>query len=550
MTPKDVIRIRDELKSQRSFFEGHWDDLAAIYTPFSRINQSSPDLTAMDRIFDTTPRRAAYTLANGLCSLIVPRNEQWFEYSPPESLKDDDQAKKHYRTWSEIALAELDSSNFYEEIWQAFFESPVFGTGSLFCGELDDDRRELHFLNQPIGTYYIAEDAKGRVNLHLRELSYTANQAAEEFGKDSLPNRIAKLVDGPQGMTERFTFIQLSCKRNDKPDSDAPANETYPWWDIVVAEEGKHMVRQTTTHEFPFAVHRWAKHQRCVYGFGPGCTAVGDGRQLSFLNELADAATEKEAFPPVLASAGLEGEVAMGAAEVTYKKEATDTVDAVHAPANLRILEVRLAEKREAVNDAFYVPLFQLFTNLSKERSQMTATEANYLNLEKLTQFSPIYGRIMSEMIDVVLSRVFGVLMRAGKFGEVPPDIAAASQKSAGSIKYRNRIALAMQAKENTSLMELFGILTPVMQVFPQLGPMIFSAYKPVEMIRDTIRNSGQPERWIATKDEMQASIAEMQAAASERAKLENAELASRSAANTAKLPPGAVDQALQARAQ
>jgi len=101
-----------------------------------------------------------------------------------------------------------------------------------------------------------------------------------------------------------------------------------------------------------------------------------------------------------------------------------------------------------------------------------------------------------------VLARVFSVLARAGKFSPAPAAVEAALE--GGRIRYKNKIALAMQAKENGALTEFFQVLMPVLQSFPQLGQVLFNAYKPEVLIRDLIRNSGQPERWIASLKEMQ----------------------------------------------
>lgn len=514
MTGEEVLKIRDQLKSLRAPMESHWDQLAEIFTPFQRINPETPALLDAEAMFDSTPRQAAHTFANGLCSLITPREEQWFEFSPPKELEKDDEAIRWYRECSETALGYIESSNFYEEMQQALFESPVFGTCSLYCGDLDE-RGELCFLNQTIGTYYIAEDSKGRVNVHVRELKYTAQQAADEFGKEALPRKIAEKVGRPEGLVEKFEFVHLVCKRHEPAPRDSSEAVKRPWIDIVVACEGKSVVRRSGLNDFSFACHRFSKHANCVWGFGPGSMAKGDSRQLSFLNELADLGTEKSVFPPILAPASMEGEIAQGALEVTYFDEnasgAAGNIRALHEQGRYDILKDRLQDKKTMVQEAFFLDLFKMFSMRARDRSPLTATEANYIAGEKLTQFSPVYGRIMNEMIDVVLARVFSVLARAGKF--TPPPAAVEAALEGGRIRYKNKIALAMQAKENGALTEFFQVLMPVLQSFPQLGQVLFNAYKPEVLIRDLIRNSGQPERWIASLKEMQKKT-EAQAAA------------------------------------
>lgn len=543
MTGDEVIKLRDQLATQRAPYESHWRELAEVYTPFRGLNDTTPDILTGDSMFDSTPRQSAGIYANGLCSLIIPRNEQWFEFTPPRSIEQDDEARRWYREASETCYQFIEASNFYEEIQEALFESGAFGTCSLYCGELDD-MGELHFLNQTIGTYYLIEDAKGRVCGFLRDLCYTAEQAAEEFGVDELPKKIAAMVGKPQGLTEKHNFVHLVTKRRGEKKPDAPEAEMKPWIDIVVAVEGKKVVREGGVNEFTFACHRHAKHRKSVYGFGPGAMAKGDSYQLSFLNELADLATEKEVFPPLVATADLEGEVAQGALEITYRDPNTPGSDVkeLHTRGRYDIVKDRIADKQQQVKSAFHVDLFQLFSLRSQERAPLTATEAHMIAGEKLTQFSPVYGRIMNEMVDVILARVFAVLLRARKFSEMPVSVATAME--GGKVRYKNKIALAMQAKENGALLEFFSILLPVMQAFPEMGPLILDSFRAGVVTRDMLRNAGVPERWIATMKEFQAAQDARAKAAQQRAQLENAELASKSVANLGNAPPNMIEMA------
>ncbi len=551
MTGEAVIKVREALKAQRQPFETHWDELATIFTPFKRVSGECADLLDADMMFDSTPRHSAEIFANGLCSLIVPREDVWMEFVPPKSLAKDDEAVKFYREASETTREYLDASNFYEEIQESLIESPGFGTCSLYCGELDE-RGELCFLHQPIGTYYLGEDAKGRVNAHCRDMKLTADQAAEEFGETDLPRDIASKVGKPAGMTDKFDFIHLVMRRRGPVENDAPESDRRPWLDIVVEMKSKKVVRKTGAYEFPFAAHRYRKYGKSAYGFGPGYLAKGDARQLSFLNELADLGTEKEVFPPLLASADLEGEVAQGALEITYQdpNNPNAMVKELHSQGKMSTLQWRMEGKQLAIEKAFHVDLFKLFSNRAQERGPLTATEASLISGEKLTQFSPVYGRIMSEMVEVILLRVFSVLYRAGRFGQAPASVAeiveGKARVVAPSITYRNRIALAMKAKENGALMQFFEVMLPVLTAFPQMAEIVWMALESDVLIRDLLRNAGTPERWIAALRKVQERQAAVAAAREQQAKLEQAETASGVAKNISALPPQAMAQMQQ----
>jgi hypothetical protein len=543
MTGNDIIQCRDRLRAGRNPLEAHWDELSFQFMPFRlTLANGLPDIPAADQIFDSTGRRSALILANGLASLVTPREEVWFEFQPPKHLRGDDDAVRFYREASEVAREFIEASNFYEEIQEAYIESPVFGTAALFCGDLDDGG-ELYFRHQPIKTYFIAEDAKGRVCALYRDLQLTADQADEEFGMNALPEEVRNKVGKSEGKTETFDFVHAVFKRTGAAAEDAPENERKAWVSMVVYEKTKDLVESGGYDEFPFCVHRFRRFGKSVWGFGPGSISVGDARQLQFLNELADVAAEKSVFPPIVAPSSLEGEIGQGALEITYVDPSDPNSAAIlrewATAGRYDVAKDRMADKRQQVEQAFHVDLFQLFAARAMERQPMTATEAGLVAGEKLTQFSPVFGRLVSEMLDPLLARVFGVLFRAGAFGAPPQSVTGVlNGKRTGVAKpavlYKNKIMLAMQARQNGSLMEFMGLAQPMLAVYPDA---VDALNLPI-IVRETARNAGLPEAWIRTKKEIEAMQAARAEAAAQQQQMAMAEAASGVAKNMGGAPP------------
>jgi hypothetical protein len=548
MNGEAIIKTRDQLKGLRTPLEGHWDELSEQFMPFRLTRGSTlPDIFGAAKVFDSTPRRAALILANGLASLVTPREEVWFEFQAPKHLRGDDDAVRFYREASQLAREYLEGSNFYEEIQEAYISSPVFGTAALYCGDLDD-KGELHFRHQPIQTYYIAEDAKGRVNCFYRDLQLTPEQAAEEFGADSLPDEIRNKVGDPQAKTERHDFVHAVFRRNGPAADNAPESERKGWASMVVHEKTKAVVANGGYDEFPFAVHRYRRFGHCVWGFGPGTTAVGDARQLQFLNELADVAAEKAVFPPLIAPSSLEGEIGQGALEITYV-DPTDPNSAAMlrewaGAARYDVAKDRMGDKRQQIESAFHVDLFQLFSIRAQERAPMTATEASMISGEKLTQFSPVFGRLVSEMLDPILSRVFGVLLRAGMFGAPPQSVTGAlggkrTGVAAPGVLYKNRIMLAMQERQNGSFLQFMQMVMPMLELYPEA---IDALNLPIA-IRDMARNGDMPEAWVRDKKEVAAMQAQRAEAQQAQQQMAMAEQAAGIAAQAGKVPADMRDQ-------
>ncbi len=540
MTGEQLIATRDGLKQRRNPLIGHWDELSHAFMPFRDQDAAGvPDILSADQVFDSTGRRSALIMANGLASLVTPREEVWFEFQAPQALRGDDEAVSFYRRASAVAREALEASNFYEEMQECYIASPVYGTTALFIGDLDaEGEGGLYFRHQPVKTYYLGEDAKGRVNCVLRDLHLTAAQAEEEFGREALPEEVRSKLGTPEAKTLCHDFVHAVYLRDTPADADAAERERKPWVSAVAHERTKQVVDSGGFDEFPFAVHRYRKFGRCVYGFGPGTVALGDARQLNFLNELADVATEKAVFPPLVAPNSLEGEVAQGAFEITYvdptDPNAAAMLREIHSQSRYDIAKDRMGDKREQIERAFHVDLFQLFASRSMERAPMTATEAQLVAGEKLTQFSPVFGRLVSEMLDPILTRTFGVLLRAGMFGPAPAAVMDGQGVAAPKVLYKNRIMLAMQARQNGALMDYMALAQPILQVYPEAVDSLDLSV----VVRDTARNAGLPEEWIRSKKE----IAELQAARSaqqqQMQQMEMAEKAAGALAKAGQAPP------------
>lgn len=542
MTGQEVIKLRDQLRTKRVPLEAHWDELAELFMPFRLDTRGLPSILEAERVFDASGRNSALILANGLSSLIFPREEEWFGLAPPKELQDDDEAVTFYREATNVVREALEGSNFYEEAQESAIESPVFGTTALFIGELGEDDGELYFSNQPVGTFFIAEDHRGRVNVLVRELEMTPEQAAGEFGGDSLPTKEQAKLGKPDGQTDTAKYIHAILP-NPKPSKDGKPYQSKRWLSCVVHEETQEKVGESGFDEFPFAVHRYRKFGRCPYGFGPGTIAKGDARQLNFLNELADVATEKDVFPPFTADAALEGEVGLGALEGTYTEgegQANSIKEWGRPGGKYSALE-RIQDKRQSLEATFHVDLFRLFSQRVMERAPLTATEASLVAGEKLAQFSPVFGRLVSEFLDPIINRVFLVLFRAGRMNHLTIPGTVARRLEGGEVggiaapvvEYQNKIVLAMKARENGKLMEFFQYAGALLQAFPGAS----DALEPDVIVRDAARNVGLPERWIASEKVFEARRKERAEQARREAQLAEAEQATQAARNLGGAP-------------
>ena len=450
MDGSNVIAKRDALKKYRAPHEQLWNDVAELSMPRKVSNAGSqiPSMIDSAELHDSTLRTASLMLANGFCSLVTPREEVWHNLTPPKALRNSDQVIKFYRECSEEITYRLEQSNFYTEIQEVYLDRSSMGTGLDFS-EWDDENDELNFRHLPIGTYYIGQDHRGRCDSVVYECNYTAEQAAGEFGLDNLPEKLQREARDPK-KNESHVFVICVDKVREW---DAATPFTYMM--TCVQEDSKALVHTQGYYEMPAHVTRYLKWQNSPYGYAPTWVALPEAHKLSFLQKQMDVLAEKAANPPILAPASLEGEIGVGALDITYVND----LDPNRAPREWQtagrydIGQDRIEQKKKAIMEIMHGDLFRLFAQIDR---QMTATEASLRQAEKVMQFSPTFSRLTSEYLDPKRKRIFGRLWRQCKMPQVPEDIMMMNEDRSvvvpvPNIAYSNRISLAIKSQQNSA---------------------------------------------------------------------------------------------------
>ena len=508
MTGDYVISRRDALRQYRTPHESLWDEIAELSMP-RKITDSShgsfPSLINSAELHDSTLRISCLQLANGFCSLVTPREEVWHSLTPPKGLDDNDAAIKFYRECAEEITYRLDQSNFYTSIQETYLERAAFGTACDFS-EWDEEYDQLNFRNLNVGSYYIGNDHRGRCNEVVYEMSYTAAAAATEFGIESLSEKLQKEVKDPK-KNDLHVFIVMVEKT--KPwDED----QDFPYYMCVIEEDSKVVVSKMGYYEAPYHVTRYLKWGTSPYGFAPTWIALPEAHKLSLLQKQMDVLAEKAANPPILAPASLEGEIGVGALDITYVND----IDPNRSPrewatsGRYDIGQDRIAEKKKTIQEIMHGDLFRLFAQIDRT---MTATEATLREAEKVMQFSPTFSALTSEYLDPKLLRIFGILWRQGKMPQPPEELAMLVGEGAvplPMVSYNNRISLAIKAKQNYSYAEYMSIQMPM----AEMNPAILDNVNSDKNFRDGWRNAGLQEDGLASElevDETRQARAEAQ---------------------------------------
>lgn len=521
-----LLARNSALKSEQASWLTLWQDIADHVMPRKAeilTRQGAPGSQRQDVLFDSTAIYANSTLANGMLSHMTPADSRWFVFDPPRGLMANDDAKQWFQACTEAAQVALATSNFYSAIHEMFFDDGAFGTSVLYVQE--GRQSALNFRTFDIGTYRLSENAEGAVDTVFKELELTCRQAEEEFGEDNLSDKLRKELQEARTKgaypDRKHAFLHAIYPR---PDAERKAGKTdgpnKPIASVYVEMASQHVCRVSGYDELPFFASRHLKWGNCVYGWSPGWVALPEARQLNFLTKQLDYLAEVKAFPRMLIPDTHEGEIDLRAGGQTYfdPNQPAAMPKEWMTQGDYAIGLERERRKQDAIERAYHVDLFRMFSSLDK---QMTAREVSERASEKLIQFTPAFARKTTELLNPMLRRVFAICIKQGLFPPPPP--AALERDAEGNyfvpepdITYTSRIALAVKALNNVSFMRTMELVSPIAQMRPE----VMDNFDFDRISRDGARNDGLPADWLVAerkRDEARATRAQAQQAAMEQ---------------------------------
>lgn len=525
---EDIISRNQSMRADMGTWLTLWQQISDYVMPRkSQITtKKTEDVTGFtDDLYNLTAVRANQVLASGQKDYLV--SGQWFSYDPPSDIEDDD-AKTWFQRCTEVTMRELARSNFYLEIHEMFLDRGGFGTASLF---LEEGRKMLlNFKKLDVGTFSIAEDSDGMVDTFFREFEMTARQAYQKFG-DMAGKCVVEAMKGddPKKLDAKFQFIHAVFPREDsKRDRKKQDGPNKPVASVYVNVKDRCVCRNSGYDEMPLAVSRFLTWGESPYGYSPSIEALPTVRQVNFIERQMDALAELAAFPRMLIPENLEGDIDFRAGGVTtFDPNAPNAMPKEWATQGRYDVGMeRIKAKDEAIREAYHVDLFQMLKQI--DAGQMTAYEVAQRVAEKVAAFSPTFYRLQSEVFSPVLTRVFSMLYRAGKFGEPPASVIVDEGGELGlqlpEVTLTSKLALAIKAAENNAFMQMVNLLAPI----AELQPDILDNYDMDKVARGVGKNLAVPTAW-------QRPIADVEAMRAQRAQEAQAAQAAEQAPGMAK---------------
>jgi len=474
------------LDADASYWMQMWQVLSTYVMPrksYILNQQYGPNLDRETQLYDTTAVRACQTQAAGIMSYVNDADSNWVALSAPEEIEDQEGVNEYYAECSKIILQELARSNFYAVAHEAYLDRSCFGTCAMFVDKTDDFN--LLFRTFDVGTFRVSENNEGYVDTIFVKREMTVRQVVEEYGLSNVSEKTRKayeLGDG-KGLEQKLDVIWAIYPRNEKERTKGKIDgPNKPIASVHIELGTKKLLRNSGFDEPPCFVSRFLKWQQSPYGWSSAWVALPDAKQLNFLQKQMDALAELAAFPRMLIPEGLSDEPDLRAGGITYFDETKPQAIPREWMTQGRydIGQDRIKMKQQHIEDAFNVPLFQMFAQEDMQaggQGAITATQVRAMESEKLTMLSPTYARLTTEFLIPIIKRVYGILSRAGMMPAPPQSLIQQNPKGEQYIPepkviFNNKMSIAVSSREVNSIDPIIEATLQVCQVTQDLSPM------------------------------------------------------------------------------
>jgi hypothetical protein len=511
----------ESLKQQRRSWEPVWRDLVEHVLPDAGRFLLSDKLRAGERhdleIINGTPTRACRVLAAGMMAGITSPARPWFRVTTPDpNLAEVGGVRLWLAEVEDRIRQALARSNIYKVLSKLYYDLSTFGQCPIFVEEDADDilRASLY----PIGSYCLTSNAAGRVDGLWRECGMTVRQLAQRFGTAKLSAATRSKVRSAARQEDWVDLLHVVTPRA-AGDRKGYGGRGMPWkscWLEINAAKTDGILGEGGFEEFPVMAPRWETTGETVYGVGnPGRVAIGDCKQLQLMESRKLQLIEKLADPPMNGPSSMRMErVSFMPGDVNYVTGAQahqkfEPAYEVH-PQALPGLREELRAVQERINGAYYADLWLMFAEADAGQP-ITAREVAERHEEKMLQLGPVMENLEDELLDPLIDRVFGILLRNGYLPPPPPELEGGELR----IEYISMMAQAQKMLGTANIERVLGTLGNVAGV----DASVLDNFDLDETMRVYADNMGVAPKIVRTKRQVERIRAQKALAAQQQQK-------------------------------
>ncbi|HDN2629938.1 TPA: phage tail protein [Klebsiella aerogenes] len=457
------------LNNDRSSFEPHWRELSDFINPRgSRFLVT--DVNRNDRrnskTVDPTATLANRTLSSGMMSGITSPARPWFKLATPDP---DMMDYGPVKLWLEAVQRRMNEvynkSNLYQSLPLLYSSLGTYSTGAMAV--LEDDEDVIRTMMFPIGSYYLANSARGSVDTCYRKFTMTVRQLVMEFGMSNVSTSVKGLWES--GSYETWIEVIHAVYPNIDRDTGKldSKNKRVKSVYFEVGGDNDKLLRESGFDEFPIMAPRWEVNGEDVYGSScPGMIALGQVKALQLEQKRKSQLIDKATNPPMIGPTSLRSQrVSLLPGDVTYLDVMTGQEGlkpAYLVNPNTADLLADIQDTRQMINSAYFVDLFMMLQNINTRSMPVEAVIE--MKEEKLLMLGPVLERLNDECLNPLIDRTFSIMARKNLLPP-PPDVL---QGMPLKIEYISVMAQAQKSIGLSSLSSTVGFIGQLAQVKPE----------------------------------------------------------------------------------
>lgn len=507
-----------QLTNDRSSFDPHWRELSDFINPRGSrflVTDVNRDDRRNTKIVDPTATLAARTLSSGMMSGITSPARPWFKLATPDP---DMMDYGPVKLWLEVVQRRMNEvfnkSNIYQSLPLLYASLGNYSTGAMAV--LEDDSDVIRTMMFPIGSYYMANSARGSVDTCFRKFSMTVRQLVMEFGLNNVSDSVKGMWDS--GNYESWIEVIHAVYPNIDRDTAKLNSKNKPVKSVYyeVGGDSDKLLRESGFDEFPIMAPRWEVNGEDVYGSScPGMIALGQVKALQLEQKRKSQLIDKATNPPMVGPSSLKNQrVSLLPGDITYIDQVTGQdgfKPAYLVNPNTADLLADIQDTRQIINSAYFVDLFMMLQNINTRSMPVEAVIE--MKEEKLLMLGPVLERLNDECLNPLIDRTFSIMARKNLLPP-PPDVL---QGMPLRIEYISVMAQAQKSIGLSSLSSTVGFIGQLAQAKPEaldklnvdqaidafaemsgVSPTVIVPQEQVEQVREQRAQQQQQQQMVA----------------------------------------------------
>lgn len=416
-----------------------------------------------ESICDAVGHLSLTTAAGGVWSGSMPQTSRWFTLKISGLFEEDDDERWFLDLAGQRLMDLHNQANTNNVAPELFKEWLAFGVGA--CLFLDDPEASSGFRIEPlsVGEYWIADDARGRVDTIYRKFTMNVGQMVQEYGYDRLCGASKAAYDDKRYDEIRTIVHAIEPDRDGRNPIASKAHK----WRSVYYEEGTDATNGGVLairgyHRFPGLVWRYGRVSGSPYAYGLGHEVLPHLLRMRRLIYRYGQALAFQTEPALQLPAGMsQHEVKMlpGGATTLYGGEKIETL--FQPTTNLRDLAEQIGEAKQDVRDVLGATLV---ASLRRLRQQMTKAEAEIRKSEDLAEFLPGLLKLHEEFLSPYVEQLWEL---AEWKGWLPPQPASLRTGQVGQIdiEFTSPLARHQRQGEADAIVRVYAIAAEMAKV-------------------------------------------------------------------------------------